>query len=265
MALRSYHFEKQEVDIPAFHDFLVVAYRRGVTHMHRRLEGGWTRTKCVPGDLSLLTRSQLSQWHWTEDIDVSHVYLSESLLSGVASEVLDRKVDEVCLHDVLNFQDPIVVAAANAITAEASNRAAGSALYVEAVATQLAVHLFRHYASATFLGSANEGGLSSVMASRIEEYIVSKLHEQLDLSSLAAVTGLGNWSFTRRFRKTFNQPVHAYVIERRVERAKQLLIHSSRMISEIAQDCGFSDQSHMTRVFQARLRTTPAVFRRESI
>ena len=118
--------------------------------MERRYEGAWTKTHCAPGDVSLLTRSRRSHWRWTEEIDVSHVYLTENLLSGVCADATDRCIADVGLHDVLKSHDPIVTAAVAAITREAQQQAMGSALYVEAVATQLAVHLLRNYASVTF-------------------------------------------------------------------------------------------------------------------
>ena len=112
--------------------------------MERQCEGAWTKTHCAPGDVSLLTKSQRSHWHWTNEIDVSHVYLSEILVSGICAEVTDRCIADVQLQDVLKSHDPIVTAAVAAITREAQQQALGSALYVEAVATQLVVHLLRN-------------------------------------------------------------------------------------------------------------------------
>ena len=90
--------------------------------MERRCEGEWTKTHCAPGDVSLLTRSQRSHWHWTEEIDVSHVYLTDNLVSEVCAEVTDRCFAHVQLHDVLKSHDPIVTAAVAAITSRPSNR-----------------------------------------------------------------------------------------------------------------------------------------------
>jgi AraC family transcriptional regulator len=139
-----------DVIVPPVRDFTIVSYCRGATFMERRADGGWTKTHCTPGDVSLLTRSQSSHWHWTDDIDVCHVYLTEHLISGICGEIMDRCVADVRLHDVLKTHDPAVVTAVAAITREARQQALGSALYVEAVATQLAVHLIRNYASVTF-------------------------------------------------------------------------------------------------------------------
>jgi AraC family transcriptional regulator len=229
--------------------------------MERRYEGAWTKTHCAPGDVSLLTRSQRSHWHWTGEIDVSHVYLTEKLVAGVCAEITDRYVADVQLHDVLKSHDLIVTAAVAAITREAEQQPLGGALYVEAVATQLAVHLFRNYASVRFREPKGKGRLSPAQVRRLTGYIDNRLHEQLNLETLAAVAGVGLWTFTRHFRESFGRTPHAYVIERRVDRARRLLAQGGLPIKEVASVCGFADQAHMTRVFQTHLHTTPAALR----
>ena len=134
-------------------------------------------------------------------------------------------------------------------------------MYVEAVATQLAVHLLRNYASVTFPEPAGKGRLSPAQFRRLTEYIDSRLHEPLNLETLAEVVGVGMWTFTRHFRESFGRTPHAYIIERRIDRARRLLAQSRMPIKEVASACGFADQAHMTRVFRAHLRTTPAMLR----
>jgi AraC family transcriptional regulator len=165
------------------------------------------------------------------------------------------------LHDVLRSHDPILTAAVAAITREAQQRDLGSALYAEAVATQLAVHLLRNYASATFREPSGKGRLSLAQVRRLAEYVDSRLHQQLHLETLAAVAGMGVWTFTRRFRESFGRTPHAYILERRIDRARHLLAQSCLPIKEVALVSGFADQAHMTRVFQTHLHTTPAALR----
>jgi AraC family transcriptional regulator len=259
--LRAYRYGALDVFVPPVRDFTIVSYCRGTTFMERRFEGTWTKTHCGPGDVSLLTRSQRSHWHWTEEIDVSHVYLSENLLSGICAEVTDRCIADVRLQDVLKSNDPIVTAAVAAITREAKQQPLGSALYVEAVATQLAVHLLRKYASVSFREPSGKGELSPAQVRRLTEYIDDRLHERVNLEMLAAVAGVGVWTFTRHFRASFGRTPHAYIIERRIDRARRLLTQSRLPIKEVASVCGFADQAHMTRVFQTHLHTTPAQLR----
>jgi AraC family transcriptional regulator len=259
--LRGYRYAALDVIVPPVRDFTIVSYRRGTTFMERQCEGAWSKTHCAPGDVSLLTRSQISHWHWTEEIDVSHVYLSENLMSRICAEVTDRCIADVRLQDVLKSHDPIVTAAVAAITGEAQQQALGSALYVEAAATQLIVHLLRNYASVTFRELSSKGRLSPAQVRRLTEYIDSKLHEQLNLETLAIVAGMGMWTFTRHFRESFGRTPHAYIVERRIELARRFLAQSSMPIKEVAAACGFADQAHMTRVFQTHLHMTPAALR----
>jgi AraC family transcriptional regulator len=132
---------------------------RGSTLMERRLEGRWTRTECHPGDVALLTRSQASHWHWTEQIDVTHVYLSDGVVSRVAADVLERPIAAVRLHDILRTQNPIVNGIVDAISREAGGNGIGGALYVDALSTQLIVNLLRNFASVQFVDKSGRGEL----------------------------------------------------------------------------------------------------------
>ncbi|MDY0057115.1 MAG: AraC family transcriptional regulator [Methyloversatilis sp.] len=258
---RSYRYAALDVPIPPLDHFMVVRYAAGQTPMDRCFEQRWSRADCRPGDASLLTMSEASHWHWTQQIDVSHVYLSNSLMSRVAGEVMDRPVAEVRLHDVLCARDPTLLAITDAITQEAVQPEMGGPLYAETLGTQLAVHLLRKYAQVTFRHDLPGGRLSPAQMRRVLDLIDSRLHEALTLEDMAEAAGLGVCTFHRRFRETQGRAPHAFVIDRRVERARQLLTAGDLAVKEVAACCGFSDQAHMTRVLGARLGTTPAKLR----
>lgn len=244
-------------------DFMVVAYKRGCTRMERRFEGRWTRTECRAGDVSLLTRSQMSHWHWTEPIDVAHVYLTEALMSNVAADVLDRSIADVRLHDLLQTQDAVVNGIADAITREAGDAGVGSALCAEALGTQLAVHLLRRYASVDFVDRSGSGQLPQAVCRRIIDHIESSLDQAVSLEQLASLACMGVWSFSKRFRASFHTTPHNYITDRRLERARQLLVHGNMPVKAVAVACGFADQAHLTRVMRARLGCTPAALRQD--
>lgn len=258
---RTYCYRGLDVPIPPMDHYMLVRYRSGQTPMDRCFDERWTRTSCAPGDISLLTVSQPSHWHWTQDIVVSHVYVSHALMARVADDMLERPVAEVRLHDLLRAQDPTLMAITDAVTQEAQGAGLGGALYVEALGVQLAVHLLRHYASVSYREPQAKGRLSPLQLRRLQEFIEARLHENLSLDELAAVVGLGVWTFSRRFRASLGCAPHAYVVAQRVQRARRLLIDGALAVKEVASLCGFSDQAHMTRVLRARLGTTPAQLR----
>jgi AraC family transcriptional regulator len=264
VAQRSYRYRGQDVEIPPMACFMIVHYRRGETPMDRQFDGRWTRTVCDPGHFSLLSRSAESHWHWTEDIEVSHVYLTEALMCRVASDMLGKDVADVQLHDVLRGFDPIVGHIAAEVTREAMQQAVGGALYAEALSVQLAVHLLRTYATCNFKTPAEPCRISNQEMKRLEDYVDSHLHGTVTLEDMAHALGMGVWTLNRHLRRTLNSSAYAFVIERRLLRAKQLLRAGDLSLKEIAAAAGFSDQAHMTRLFRAKLGMTPGAFRRQA-
>ena len=264
VALRSYHYRGQDVIVPAMQDFMLVGYRTGVTPMQRRFDGRWTKETLSPGAASLLTRAQRAYWNWDDPIDVTHIYLSGALVAEVASEALDCAVTEVTLEDVLRTRDPVMTAAIEAISREAQLKALGGALYVDTIARGLIVHLLRSYADVKTRAPANPGALSPRQQRMITEFIDANLAEPLDLAIMSAELGLTPCRFARHFKKSFGMPPYAFVLARRIERARHLLSETDLALKQIAASCGFSDQAHMTRLFRRCHGMPPAQFRKQA-
>lgn len=262
VGLRRYHYQPQETVVPALSDFMLVSYRRGVTPMQRRFGGRWKNDTLGPGAVSLLTRAQRAEWCWDEPITVTHLYLSPSLLSSVASEAMDCHVERVELADVLRTDDPMLTHAVDSIAAEASEAMMGGALYVESLARALSVHLLRRYAAVRLPVRAEFHKLTPGEQRRIGDFIEEHLSEALSLADMAQSLGMTPDLFTRRFRATYGRPPYRHVTERRVARARLLLEQGRLRVKEIAALCGFSDQAHLTRVYARETGVTPAAFRK---
>jgi len=106
------------------------------------------------------------------------------------------------------------------------------------------------------------GGLSTGALRRVREYVQVHLDESIDLSMLAAAAGLSMHHFAREFKQSTGVTPHHYLIQKRVERAQQMLAQTGLPLAEIACAVGFSDQGHLARHFRGLLGTTPREFRR---
>jgi len=264
VALRSYHYEGQDVVVPAMQDFMLVGYRNGVTPMQRRFDGRWSKEMLSPGAASLLTRAQRAYWNWSEPIAVTHVYLSGALVADVASEVLDCAVSEVTLEDVLRVDDPVMIGAMQAIAEEARVQGLGGSLYVDSISRGLIVHLLRSYAHVKTKDALPQGTLSPLQERAIVEFIDANLSESIDLPMMSEALGMTPCLFARQFKKSFGSPPYAYVIERRLDRARWLLAKTAVAIKEVAASCGFSDQPHLTRLLRRAHGVTPSEYRKQS-
>ncbi|WP_434348755.1 helix-turn-helix domain-containing protein [Myxococcus virescens] len=115
----------------------------------------------------------------------------------------------------------------------------------------------------TSRAARQRGGLSPAALRRVQLYVEAHLAEPIRVGELATRSGLSVFHFTRAFRQSTGMTPHAWVQQRRVERARELLSNASLPLGDIALAVGFSSQSHFTTVFRRLTGLTPAVIRRE--
>ncbi|MEZ5307531.1 MAG: AraC family transcriptional regulator [Pyrinomonadaceae bacterium] len=133
-------------------------------------------------------------------------------------------------------------------------------IYADSLSQTLAVHILKNYSTAA-AKQQKKGGLSGYRLRAVRDFINDNLENELTLGEMAEVAGLSRFHFTRAFRKSTGRTPRQYVIEKRVERAKQLLSRSDIPIVEVVFQTGFKNQSHFTSLFRRLTSITPAVWR----
>lgn len=144
---------------------------------------------------------------------------------------------------------------------ELSQGGIGGRLYAEGLGTALAVHLLRQYGASPRAPVIYKGGIAPRSLRRVIGYINENLQEALSLAVLARIAELSPHHFATVFKASTGMSPHRYVIERRLERARDLLRRNQHSISEIAYAVGFSSQSHLTAHFRQAAGLTPRGFR----
>ncbi|HEY0685750.1 MAG TPA: AraC family transcriptional regulator [Steroidobacter sp.] len=107
--------------------------------------------------------------------------------------------------------------------------------------------------------------LASWRAKRVRLYIEANLEHRLDTDILARVACASRAHFCRCFKRTFGVTVHQYVVQRRIERAQQLMLTTQATLTEIAASCGMSDHSHLTRMFRRAVAESPSAWRKRNL
>lgn len=261
LSVRGYRYGPSDVEVPPLRDYVVVAYRSGTTAMRRRVDADWVSGRLGPGDVSLLTRAVASHWVWSGEIEVVHVYLAPDELAATCRQMYDRDVADVELGDEVRADDPAIHRTAMLIAQEAAQGGAGSTLLVDALTCQLSVHVLRRHAHVLFREPSGRDGLTFVQERAVRDYVAAHLADRISLADLAGAVALSRFHFARRFRRTTGTSPHDFVVGKRVERASALLERTDLPLRDVASRCGFADQSHLTRVFRARVGTTPGRFR----
>ncbi len=95
----------------------------------------------------------------------------------------------------------------------------------------------------------------------VTTYIAENSDDELSLQKMADMVGVSAFHFSKMFKLETGLPPHQFVLQHRIDRAKQLLADKNRSIAEIAYEVGFSSQSHMTETFRRLLGTTPGRYR----
>lgn len=212
-----------------------------------------------PGRFCLLPADHESHWTLENPMRFLHFYFDSGSLAAAGAAVHDADIRETALPDDTFFHD-----------AEAARLMAGFLKVgwnrpdAALAATQIGHDLLAHLAG-RHLGRrpspALDGGLAPHIRRRVLDFIEAALDETLTLGRLAAMAGLSEYHFARMFRASVGLPPHAYVLARRLDRARRLLAGTDRPLAEIAAACGFTHPSHLTRHFRAAFGGPPGTWR----
>ncbi len=192
---------------------------------------------------------------WDKDANILVLNLEQELLTRNAVELLDTDQYEMLPH--LITQDVLIHQIALGLKTQLKTNGSDSRLYAESAATFLAVHLLQNYSTQKSSIREYEGGLRQQQLKQAIDYIQDNLTQDISLDAIANYLGISRYHFCRLFKQSTGLSPHQYVIQQRVERAKQLLLQGEMTIADIAQDCGFAHQSHLYRHFKRLTGVTP--------
>jgi AraC family transcriptional regulator len=216
-----------------------------------------------PGDIFIVPRGVASEWYNAGPCEVLLIFLMHSLLTDMALTTFDLDPARVQLREQIATPDPLVQAILQALLTEEQSSGLGDRLYIEALLNTLVLHLFRHHVTSPQQPPNCKGGLSLPILHHILNYIRENLAHELSLAALAKEANLSIYHFAHLFRISMGESLHQFVIRQRVEAAKQLLLHDTLSLPEVAAQVGFADQSHLGRHCKALLGVTPKMLIKE--
>ena len=252
-----------EATFPPFDGHLTNLHLSGPIRSTTRLDDapweGWP----VSGDLEVFPAGKRVERAVDGPSEDINIMIDEALIERVAAES-GVDPDRVEVLDRFNVRDPQMERLLLSLLPELESGGLGGEVYVESLANALAVHLLRHHSSlgrkeSRALESEPRGGLSKRQFRLVADYIDSSLAGKLSVEAMAQEVNLSPRHFSRAFKEATGLSPHQYVIRRRVERAKDLLIRGVP-VGEAARWVGFADQSHLARHFRRLTGISPGRF-----
>jgi AraC family transcriptional regulator len=190
-------------------------------------------------------------------------YVTQAALDEVAYAHRAPRVEQlVWPHGVF---DPVVHHLGQALLASLEQPGHTSKIFLEHVLHALNCHFVCSYGGVPMSAPQFQGGLSPWQMRRATEFLAAHLDGNIALQQVAEACELSVSHFARAFKKTFRRPPHNWLIQRRVEKARDLMTNSRLPLADIASRCGFADQSALNRAFKRIHGVSPGIWRRKTI
>jgi AraC family transcriptional regulator len=194
--------------------------------------------------------------------DALVVYVTQDALDEVAYDHQVPRVEQlVWPHGTL---DPVVHQLGQALLASLERPLHASKIFLDHILQALNCHFVCAYGSGTISSTQFRGGLSPWQMRRASEFLEVHLDGNIGLQQVAEVCELSVSHFARAFKRTFRKPPHKWLTERRVDRARDLMMNSRLPLADIATRCGFGDQSALNRSFKRIHGVSPGIWRRRT-
>jgi AraC-like DNA-binding protein len=205
-------------------------------------------TTTTPGTTFLydLRSNPVAEIH--SSFDNVRFYISQASLDELAFDQGIRRTEGL-VSSCLGSHDRAMYGLANALLDHVERADERSALFIDHIALAFHAHVMRAYGNAAVPDDLTSGGLSPWQLRRVLDFLSAHLSGDPTVAELAHECGLSSGYFARAFRQTTGVTPHQWLIRKRVERARQLLLGNGLGLADIALVCGFVDQSHFTRVF----------------
>lgn len=231
-----------------------------ITSADRLADRRWpTRRRAVLGRINIVPAGAewLSHTEPHPRVEYAAVFIPDSFIDALDEGARIRQ----SLHPLLDAELPAVRRVMQMLADELREPVYGNVL-LDGALRMLLGELGRSASRAVRTG-ASPARLSLAQRARLDETIEFRLHEPLTVLELARDLGVSEAVLARSMRDAFGLTPYQWVIERRISRARQLLVNSEMPLAMVGAECGFDDQAHFTTAFKKWVGVSPGRYRRE--
>jgi AraC family transcriptional regulator len=189
-------------------------------------------------------------------------YLPRAALDAIADDANAPPIHDLSYEPGASVNDVTISSLGRLMLPALSHPDQANALFVDHVLLALGVHVAQTYGGMRPMSLPVRGGLVPWQERRATEILRANLKGGVALREVARECGLSVGYFSHAFRRTLGVAPHQWLIEQRVALSKEKLRDDGLSLSDVAAECGFSDQSHLTRAFRQTVGVSPGAWRR---
>lgn len=245
------HFHTQHV--------IAIATKCNLFKAERKLNGHF-HSSCMDSGGIFLVPANVEHKAWMHgEAEYVALSLEPELITRAAYESVDADCVEIVPQH--HIHDSLIQSIGLALLSELESDGMCNRLYAASAANLLAVHLLQRYSTKKPTIRKYKDGLTKSMLQQAVEYINDHLAEDLSLKDIANELSMSQYHFSRLFKQSTGLAPWQYVIQCRIETAKQLLAMRKLSIAAISRRLGFVTQGQFTTFFRKHTGTTPTVYR----
>lgn len=212
------------------------------------------------GGVSALDLQQTPAVLLPNPFDALMLYVTQTALDEIAFDHRAPRVEQlVWPHGAF---DPVVHHLGQTLASSLERPHHSAKIFLDHILQALNCHFFCSYGGVKVPTPRFQGGLSAPQMRRATEFLEAHLDGNIALQQVAEICELSESHFARAFKQTFRMPPYRWLIERRVDRARDMMTNSRLPLADIAIQCGFADQSALNRSFKRIHGVTPGIWRR---
>lgn len=256
--VHSHGVAPQELAVDALPNHLIVIHTTPQpVNVVERADGLQIKTIAKPGDINLLSAGSWSSCSWDCPLSFIRLDIPPATVEQVAQQIdypFSRTLD---LNATFHANDAKLLQISQWLLDETYNQNANGQLYLDSLVNLLSVHLLRTYTSQPIKASPSPQKPTQQQIRQVIDYLQAHLAEDISLDQLAQSINLSPSHLRRLFKQATGLPLHQYLLQLRINRAKDLLLTGSFSVGEVAVAVGFADQSHLHRHFKRVFGVTP--------
>jgi AraC family transcriptional regulator len=189
-------------------------------------------------------------------------YLPRGALDAIADDANAPRIRDLSYEPGAGVNDVTISGLGSLLLPALRQPDQANPLFLDHVLLGVGVHVAQTYGGMRPMSRPVRGGLAPWQERRAREILRANIKRGVALKEVARECGLSVGHFSHAFRRTLGVAPHKWLTEQRVVLSKEKLRDDGLSLSDVATECGFSDQSHLTRVFRQTIGVSPGAWRR---
>lgn len=263
------HFEYRE-DEPGSVPAHVTAYSTLIIPVHdtpvriiAKRDGHTERFTMQQDDIAVALAGVETSWEWLDATKVILLHVDPQVMRRFALTELKVVVQGGQFDDAIFFHDADIRSAAERMLETLADNDLGSSVVFDALARMFLVQMVKRYGQSNSADVRLDRHFDARQYTQVVTYIEDHLGEKLTPAQLASEIGMSEAAFSRKFKAKVGETPMRFVTQMRLQIASRLVGGGVMPLAQIAAECGFADQAHLSRSFKQQLGVSPSQFRAE--